>query len=285
MNTIRVDRDRLWRTLMQLKEIGAYDDDATGLRGVKRLALTDEDAQARRLVVSWMEEAGLSLRVDRIGNVYATRAGTDPSLPGVLMGSHIDTVATGGAFDGTLGVLGGIEVMRAFDERHPEPGRADGRSAQPRRRRDERRGGAPGRVRRRVGEGTRGERVVRADGEDRRRPLRRRGAGAARADRGQPGRAVRLRDVGSRGTTRRRSRRSAPPPWCSWPGSTAGSATPRASTPTRRRAPTASTCWPTQCSAGEPGAHRCFPAHREPLRRAGKSEYCSGVAAGEAVNV
>ena len=58
-----------------------------------------------------------------------------------------------------------------------------------------------------------------------------------------------------------------------------------ASTPTRRRAPTASTCWPTQCSAGEPGAHRCFPAHREPLRRAGKSEYCSGVAAGEAVNV
>ena len=116
MPTIRVDRDRLWRTLVQLKEIGGYDDEATGLRGVRRLALTDEDAQARRLVVSWMEEAGLSLRVDRIGNVYATRAGTDPSLPGVLMGSHIDTVATGGAFDGTLGVLGGIEVMRAFDD-------------------------------------------------------------------------------------------------------------------------------------------------------------------------
>jgi len=116
MPTIRVDRDRLWRTLMQRKEIGGYDDEATGPRGVRRLALTDEDAQARRLVVSWMEEAGLSVRVDRIGNVYATRPGTDPSLPGVLMGSHIDTVATGGAFDGTLGVLGGIEVMRAFDD-------------------------------------------------------------------------------------------------------------------------------------------------------------------------
>src|SRR5690349_20067722 len=63
-----------------------------------------------------MEEAGLTVRVDRIGNVYATRAGTDPSLPSVLLGSHIDTVATGGAFDGTLGVLGGIEVARALND-------------------------------------------------------------------------------------------------------------------------------------------------------------------------
>jgi N-carbamoyl-L-amino-acid hydrolase len=116
MLTIRVDRDRLWRTLMQLKEIGGYDDAPTGLRGVRRLALTDEDAEARRLVVSWMREAGLAVRVDRIGNVYAERAGADPSLPCVLMGSHIDTVATGGAFDGTLGVLGGIEVLRTLDD-------------------------------------------------------------------------------------------------------------------------------------------------------------------------
>jgi N-carbamoyl-L-amino-acid hydrolase len=63
-----------------------------------------------------MREAGLRVRVDRIGNVYAERAGEDPTLPCVLMGSHIDTVATGGAFDGTLGVLGGIEVLRALDE-------------------------------------------------------------------------------------------------------------------------------------------------------------------------
>jgi beta-ureidopropionase / N-carbamoyl-L-amino-acid hydrolase len=113
---VRIDRERLWANLMALKEIGGYDDRATGLRGVKRLALTDEDAEARRLVVSWMREAGMAVRVDRIGNVYAERAGTDPALPCVLVGSHIDTVATGGAFDGTLGVLGGIEVVRALDE-------------------------------------------------------------------------------------------------------------------------------------------------------------------------
>jgi N-carbamoyl-L-amino-acid hydrolase len=113
---IRIDRDRLWATLMELKEIGAYDDEATGLRGVRRLALTDADAEARRRCVRWMVEAGLDVRVDRIGNVYATRPGRDRSLPCVLMGSHIDTVATGGAFDGTLGVLGGIEVVRTLND-------------------------------------------------------------------------------------------------------------------------------------------------------------------------
>jgi len=113
---LRVDRDRLWASLMELKQIGAYDDDATGLRGVRRLALTDADAEARRRCTAWMVEAGLVVRVDRIGNVSATRPGRDRSLPCVLMGSHIDTVATGGAFDGTLGVLGGIEVMRTFNE-------------------------------------------------------------------------------------------------------------------------------------------------------------------------
>jgi N-carbamoyl-L-amino-acid hydrolase len=113
---VRVNRDRLWATLMELKEIGGYDDEATGLRGVRRLALTDADAEARRRCVQWMTDAGLEVRVDRIGNVYATRPGRDRSLPCVLMGSHIDTVATGGAFDGTLGVLGGIEVMRTLDD-------------------------------------------------------------------------------------------------------------------------------------------------------------------------
>jgi N-carbamoyl-L-amino-acid hydrolase len=112
---VRINRDRLWATLMELKEIGAYDD-ATGLRGVRRLALTDADAEARRRCVQWMSDAGLEVRVDKIGNVYATRPGRDRSLPCVLMGSHIDTVATGGAFDGTLGVLGGIEVMRTLND-------------------------------------------------------------------------------------------------------------------------------------------------------------------------
>lgn len=113
---VRINRERLWSTLMELKQIGAYDDEATGLSGVRRLALTDADAEGRRRCVQWMIEAGLEVRVDRIGNVYATRPGRDRSLPCVLMGSHIDTVATGGAFDGTLGVLGGIEVMRTFNE-------------------------------------------------------------------------------------------------------------------------------------------------------------------------
>jgi beta-ureidopropionase / N-carbamoyl-L-amino-acid hydrolase len=112
---VRVDRERLWANLMRLKEIGGYDDAATGLRGVRRLALTDEDAQARRLVVEWMREAGLAVRVDRIGNVVGRREGADPGLPCVLLGSHIDTVATGGPFDGTLGVLAAIEVVRALD--------------------------------------------------------------------------------------------------------------------------------------------------------------------------
>jgi len=85
---------------------------------MKRLALSDEDAEARRLVISWMTKAGMEVRIDQIGNVYATRPGTDRTLPCVLMGSHIDTVPTGGAFDGTLGVLGAIEVVRTLNENH-----------------------------------------------------------------------------------------------------------------------------------------------------------------------
>jgi N-carbamoyl-L-amino-acid hydrolase len=79
--TLRIDRDRLLATLRELKEIGAYDDEATGLRRVLRLALTDADAEARRRCVAWMAEAGLEVRVDRIRNVYATRPGRDRSLP------------------------------------------------------------------------------------------------------------------------------------------------------------------------------------------------------------
>lgn len=77
--TLLINRRRLWASLMELKEIGAYDDDATGLRGVCRLALTDADEAARRRCVKWMLEAGLDVRVDRIGNVYASRPGSNPS--------------------------------------------------------------------------------------------------------------------------------------------------------------------------------------------------------------
>ena len=113
---ITVDGDRLWRSLMELARIGAFTDDRTGLVGVNRLALTDADAAARRQVITWMQAAGLAVRVDAVGNVYGRRAGTDPSAAPVMLGSHIDSVATAGAFDGCLGVLGGVAGVRRFDE-------------------------------------------------------------------------------------------------------------------------------------------------------------------------
>ncbi|MER6983020.1 hypothetical protein [Streptomyces carpinensis] len=114
---ITVDCDRLRRSLTDLAEIGAYDDERTGLRGVNRLALTDADAAGRRQVIAWMEQAGPAVRVDRMGDIYGRREGNDPTAAPVLTGSHIDSVATAGAFDGCLGVLGGMEVVRTLDER------------------------------------------------------------------------------------------------------------------------------------------------------------------------
>jgi beta-ureidopropionase / N-carbamoyl-L-amino-acid hydrolase len=107
--TIRVDR--LLADLEALAKVGD-----TGDGGNCRLALTDDDAGGRELVTGWMRALGLDVRVDRIGNVVATRAGTDPGLDPVMTGSHIDTVRTGGRYDGTLGVLAGLEVMRALDD-------------------------------------------------------------------------------------------------------------------------------------------------------------------------
>lgn len=112
---LAIDADRLWKSLMELAEIGAYTDDRTGLRGVNRLALTDADARGRRQVVKWFEEAGLDVRVDRIGNVYGRRRGARDDAP-VVAGSHIDSVPTGGAFDGALGVLGALEVVRTLNQ-------------------------------------------------------------------------------------------------------------------------------------------------------------------------
>jgi N-carbamoyl-L-amino-acid hydrolase len=102
------------RLLADLESLAAVGD--TGDGGNCRLALTDEDAGGRELVVGWMRELGLDVRVDRIGNVVATRAGTDAALAPVMTGSHIDTVRTGGRYDGTLGVLAGLEVARALDD-------------------------------------------------------------------------------------------------------------------------------------------------------------------------
>lgn len=110
----RIDANRLWASIMELATVGAYEDARSGLIGVNRLALTDADKEGRLLVKRWMEEAGLEVRVDRIGNTYGRRAGTDPDAAPVMSGSHIDSVPTGGAFDGALGVLGALEVVRTL---------------------------------------------------------------------------------------------------------------------------------------------------------------------------
>ena len=112
---LRVDGQRLWSRLVALGEIGAVHG-ANGERGNARLALTDADRDGRDLVVSWMRDLGLTVSVDAIGNVVATRAGTDPAAAPVMVGSHIDTVQTGGRFDGNLGVLGGLEVIETLEQ-------------------------------------------------------------------------------------------------------------------------------------------------------------------------
>jgi len=110
---LRIDITRLLGRLDALGEIGAILG-PDGERGCARLALTDADRDGRDLVVDWMRDLGLVVEIDQIGNVFATRPGTDASLAPVMTGSHIDTVRTGGRFDGNLGVLGGLEVLETL---------------------------------------------------------------------------------------------------------------------------------------------------------------------------
>jgi len=108
---LTINGERLWNSLMELARIGA-----TPKGGVKRLALTDLDKQGRDLVVSWGKEAGLGITVDKIGNVFMRREGTNPALPPIVSGSHIDTQPTGGKFDGNYGVLSALEVVRTLND-------------------------------------------------------------------------------------------------------------------------------------------------------------------------
>ena len=108
---LRINLERLVERLETLGQIGAIEGG-----GVNRLALTDADRDGRDLVVKWMQALNLAVSVDRIGNVVATRRGRN-SGTGILIGSHIDTVRTGGRYDGNLGVLAGLEVIRQLDER------------------------------------------------------------------------------------------------------------------------------------------------------------------------
>lgn len=110
---LRVAGDRLVARLDALGAIGEVLG-ANGERGCARLALTDADREGRDLVVGWMRDLGLEVSIDAVGNVVATRPGTDPDASAVMMGSHIDTVRTGGRFDGNLGVLAGLEVIETL---------------------------------------------------------------------------------------------------------------------------------------------------------------------------
>ncbi len=121
MEDLRVDGDRLLKRLGELAAIGAIE----GTEGCARLALTDEDKAGRDLVVTWMRDLGMHVVVDGIGNVTATWFGpdTDPGLAPVMTGSHIDTVRTGGRYDGNLGVLAGLEVVETLAETGHSPAR------------------------------------------------------------------------------------------------------------------------------------------------------------------
>jgi N-carbamoyl-L-amino-acid hydrolase len=108
---MRINGDRLWDALMEMAKIGP------GVRGGNnRQTLTDEDAEGRKLFTRWCEEAGLTIGVDQMGNMFARREGTDPDLEPVMVGSHLDTQPTGGKYDGVLGVLGGLEIVRTLND-------------------------------------------------------------------------------------------------------------------------------------------------------------------------
>ncbi len=116
---LRIDPARLWDSLMEMAQIGP------GVAGGNnRQTLTDADGQGRHLFAGWCKAAGMTMGVDTMGNMFATRAGTDAAALPVYIGSHLDTQPTGGKYDGVLGVLGGLEVIRTMNDlgiktRHP----------------------------------------------------------------------------------------------------------------------------------------------------------------------
>src|SRR5271167_4111523 len=111
LSNVRINGQRLWDSLMEMAQIGG-----TPKGGCKRLTLTDLDKQGRELFRRWCEKEGCSVEVDEMGNMFARRAGVEDDLPPVMMGSHLDTQPTGGKFDGVLGVLGALEVVRSLND-------------------------------------------------------------------------------------------------------------------------------------------------------------------------
>lgn len=108
---LRINGDRLWESLMEMAQIGP------GIAGGNnRQTLTDSDKEGRELFQRWCDEAGLTMGVDKMGTMFMTRAGTDPEALPVYIGSHLDTQPTGGKYDGVLGVLAGLEVVRSMND-------------------------------------------------------------------------------------------------------------------------------------------------------------------------
>ena len=108
---LRINGERLWDSLMEMAKIGP------GVAGGNnRQTLTDEDAEGRALFQKWCEDAGCTMGLDQMGNMFARREGTDPEALPVYVGSHLDTQPTGGKYDGVLGVLAGLEVLRSLND-------------------------------------------------------------------------------------------------------------------------------------------------------------------------
>ena len=108
---IRINGERLWDSLVDMAEIGP------GIAGGNnRQTLTDDDAKGRELFQKWCVSAGCSMGLDSMGNMFATRPGADPEALPVYVGSHLDTQPTGGKYDGVLGVLGGLELIRTLND-------------------------------------------------------------------------------------------------------------------------------------------------------------------------
>lgn len=108
---MKIDADRLWDSLMDMAKIGP------GVAGGNnRQTLTDEDSEGRHLFQNWCKAAGMTMGLDTMGNMFARREGTDPDALPVYVGSHLDTQPTGGKYDGILGVLGGLELIRTLND-------------------------------------------------------------------------------------------------------------------------------------------------------------------------
>ena len=108
---LKINGERLWDSLMEMAKIGP------GIAGGNnRQTLTDEDGEGRKLFQSWCEAAGMTMGVDTMGSMFARREGTDPDALPVYVGSHLDTQPTGGKYDGVLGVLGGLEIIRTLND-------------------------------------------------------------------------------------------------------------------------------------------------------------------------